>query len=83
MKHNMENEGKNLTVGVTYFKESGKWYSFREGILIPEDYDLIDRREHLTEYIKNSLPEGFTYVSLDSEVLGYPYMFHYNIGGRG
>lgn len=63
-----------LPVSVTYFKPSGKYYSETE-FLLPNDITFYDRREKLTEMINEKFPSSsFTFVSLDSAVLGFPYM---------
>lgn len=64
-----------LSTDVTYFKETGKYYGELKDIPVPNNCSFYERREYLTEYIKR-IPnhEVFTYVSLDSHVLGFPYM---------
>lgn len=71
----MTNEKANwLLVYVTYFKPSGKYYSEIE-FLLPNDISFYERREQLTEMISETFPNSsFTFVSLDSAVLGFPYM---------
>lgn len=63
-----------LSVSVTYFKPSGKYYSDIE-FLLPNDISFYDRRKQLTKLINGKFPNSsFTFVSLDSAVLGFPYM---------
>lgn len=63
-----------LPVSVTYFKPSGKYYSEFE-TLLANDISFYDRREQLTEIISEKFPNScFTFVSLDSAILGFPYM---------
>lgn len=63
-----------LPVNVTYFKPSGKYYSEID-FLLANDVSFYDRRKQLTEMISEKFPNSsFTFVSLDSAVLGFPYM---------
>lgn len=71
----MEHKKANwLVVNVTYFKPSGKYYS-EVDYLLANDVSFYDRREQLTRLINREFPDSaFTFVSLDSAVLGFPYM---------
>lgn len=63
-----------LPVSVTYFKPSGKYYSGVD-VLLPNDCGFYERRKFLDEYLNETLQNSsFTFVSLDSGVLGFPYM---------
>lgn len=63
-----------LSVDVTYFKPSGKYYS-ETTVNLPNDCSFYHRREFLDEKLEEMFPEtNFTFVSLDSGVLGFPYM---------
>lgn len=63
-----------LPVEVNSFKESGKW-GYEHTVLIPNDIGSYERRQFLESYIKENLSRDKWYVSVDSNVLGYPYMF--------
>ena len=64
-----------LTVNLTYFKPTGKYYSDIDHVQVPNDCSFYVRREYLYEYIDRLAgSESFTYVSLDSHVLGFPFM---------
>ncbi len=63
-----------LTIDLTYFKESGKYYSDIMDILLPNNCSFYERRNFLSDYIEKELPKGYLYVSLDSHVLGFPFM---------
>ncbi|EGO5261432.1 TPA: hypothetical protein IU311_003064 [Enterococcus faecalis] len=70
----MEDKTNWLEIKLTFFKSTGKFYS-EESVLIPNKLSLYDRRKFLEEYIESiDGNEVFTYVSLDSSVIGYPYM---------
>ena len=63
-----------LEIEVNSFKESGKW-GYGYDILIPNNIGTYERRQFLEKYITESLPQDKWYVSVDSGVLGYPFMF--------
>lgn len=70
----MEDKSNWLEIKLTFFKSTGKFYS-EESVLIPNKLSMYDRRKFLGEYIESiDGNEVFTYVSLDSSVLGYPFM---------
>lgn len=63
-----------LEISLTYFKSTGKYYS-EDSVLIPNNLTMYERRKYLEEHISQIRGnEKFTYVSLDSNVLGYPFM---------
>lgn len=63
-----------LEITLNSFKESGKW-GYEHTVLIPNGISGYDRREFLEQHIKENLSKGYYYFSVDSGVLGYPFMF--------
>lgn len=62
-----------LEITLNSFKESGKW-GYENTVLIPNNISGYERREFLRQLITENLPKGYYYFSVDSGVLGYPFM---------
>lgn len=63
-----------LEISLTLFKSTGKYYS-EDKVLIPNNLTMYERRKFLEKHISQITGnKKFTYVSLDSNVLGYPFM---------
>ncbi len=71
----VENEKASwLQITLVYFKSTGKYYS-EDTVYIPNILSTYDRRVYLEKHIESIDGNApFTYVSLDSNVLGFPFL---------